>query len=178
MARVRTATPLTFQSDENHTLKSCLDHRDGEQTAVREDTATEVTQENMLSEKMGWWQVWRWSAQLGGEQGSKRREKKVTSKRKLDHEGFFGCQSCSKVNWVGAAAQLAGSWPSLQPLCPTTWLLPCEEVFGLTGLIVVDRMYERMQFSTGYLSKTETGKRKTEQNKQTTKPQNTKQTEK
>lgn len=53
MARVRTATLLTFQSDENHTLKSCLDHRDGEQTAVREDTATEVTQENMLSEKMG-----------------------------------------------------------------------------------------------------------------------------
>lgn len=81
MARVGTATLLTFQSDENRGLKSCLDHRDGEQTAVREDTDTEeVTQENMLSEKMGWWQVWSCvSAQLGGEEGSKRREKKVTS---------------------------------------------------------------------------------------------------
>lgn len=41
MARVGTQTLLTSQSDENHGLKSCLDHWDREQTAVREDTSTE-----------------------------------------------------------------------------------------------------------------------------------------
>lgn len=54
MARVGTPTLLTFQSDENCGFKSCPDHRDGEQTAAREDTApAEVTQENLLREKMG-----------------------------------------------------------------------------------------------------------------------------
>lgn len=58
MARVGTPTLLTFQSDENCRFKSCPDHRDREQTAAREDAApAEVTQENMLCEKMGWWQA-------------------------------------------------------------------------------------------------------------------------
>lgn len=58
MAGVGTPTLLTSQPDESHGLKSCRDHQDGEWTAVREETATEdITQENLLSVKMGWWQM-------------------------------------------------------------------------------------------------------------------------
>lgn len=78
------------------------------------------------------------------------------------------------IGWV----QLPSWLDPEPPTSPTPWLLPCE-VFGLSGLTVADRMYERgCNSALGIFPKQGQEKEKPEQNKQMTKPQNTKQTEK
>lgn len=107
----------------------------------------------------------------GGVQGSKRTEKKVTSKSKLAREVYFWLTKLFQSE-LGVCSCPAGWIPNLVPATRPNHMAPSmrRSLWANWTYCGGQDVCERMQFSTGYLSKTGTGKIKTEQNKQTTKP--------